>query len=242
VYDRDLTYIHDRGFSAFARSAAPVVLELLREAGVARGSLVVDLGCGSGVLAGELSKNGYLVIGVDISPEMVRLARDQVPGASFIVQSLHEFFTPGLPRCGAITAIGEAFTYATDAKREGALRALLAQCASALSPGGLLLFDVIEHVDGEAMNYRNWSAEGDDWLIAVDVAEDPPQRTITRSMWMYRAEGGQYRRTKEVHRAWTFTRGEIATWLRDAGFETVNFDGGWPLPARRVAVAARLSF
>jgi SAM-dependent methyltransferase len=241
VYDRDLAYVHHRGFSDFARSAAPVVLELLRDAGIAHGSRIVDLGCGSGVLAGELAKSGYIVTGVDLSPEMVKLARDHVPGAAFVVQSLHEFFVPGFPKCGAITAIGEAFTYATDGEREPALRALFARCAGALSPGGLLLFDVIEHVDGEAMNYRNWSAEGDDWLIAVDVAEDPPARTITRSMWIYRAEGGQYRRTKEVHRAWTFTREEIATWLEDAGFDHVRFDGGWQLPERRVAVAARLS-
>ena len=241
MYDRDLAYVHHLGFSDFARAAAPVVLELLRDGDVKPGSPVVDLGCGSGVLAGELSMSGYVVTGVDISPEMVALARKQVTGATFVVQSLHEFFTPETPKCAAITAIGEAFTYATAGDRKEALRALFAQCASALSPGGLLLFDVIEHVDGEAMNYRNWSAEGDDWMIAVDVAEVPATHTITRSIWIYRTEGEHYRRTKEVHHAWTFTRDEITSWLEGAGFDNVRFDGGWPLPPRRLAVVASVS-
>jgi SAM-dependent methyltransferase len=241
VYDRDLAYVHHRGFSDFAKAAAPVILKLLGDAGAASGSQIVDLGCGSGVLAGELSRSGYVVTGVDISPAMVTLAREQVPDAAFVVQSLHEFFGHETLECAAITAIGEAFTYATAGDREAALRALFAQCARALSPGGLLLFDLIEHVDGEAMNYRNWSAEGDDWMIAVDVAEDPVARTITRTMWIYRADGHQYRRSKEIHRAWTFTREEIANWLRAAGFDHVRFDGGWPLPTRRLAVVARRS-
>jgi len=75
-------------------------------------------------------------------------------------------------------------------------------------------------------------------MIAVDVAEYPATRTITRSMWIYRTEGDQYRRSNEIHRAWTFTRAEITSWLTDAGFDDVRFDGDWPLPARRMAVVS----
>jgi SAM-dependent methyltransferase len=226
MYDRDLAYIHHHGFSDFARNAAPDVIALLRAAGIEHG-LVVDLGCGSGVLAGELVKHGFQVFGVDLSAEMIALAREHVPDATFVVGSLHEV---ALPPCAAITAIGEPFTYADG----DALRRTLARCAAALPAGGLLLFDIIEHLDGDAMRYRNWSAEGDDWMIAVDVTEEG--RQITRKMWMYRAEGDLYRRTSEVHQAWTFTRNELTAWLTEAGF-AVTF-GGWELPPRRLAVQA----
>ncbi len=96
VYDRDLAYVHHLGFSDFARAAAPVVLELLRDGDVKPGSPVVDLGCGSGVLAGELSMSGYVVTGVDISPEMVALARKQVTGATFVHLRLRSA-PPSLP-------------------------------------------------------------------------------------------------------------------------------------------------
>jgi SAM-dependent methyltransferase len=227
MYDRDLAYIHHQGFSDFARTAAPDVIALLHTAGINRG-LVVDLGCGSGVLAGELVKHGFDVVGIDLSAEMIALAREHVPGASFVVGSLHEV---ALPPCAAITAIGEPFTYADGE----ALRQTFARCAAALPAGGLLLFDVIEHVEGETMRYRNWSAEGDDWMIAVDVEEGG--RQITRRMWMYRAEGELYRRASEIYHAWTFTRDELTAWLTAAGFQ-VAF-GGWELPPRRIAVQAR---
>ncbi len=226
MYERDLAYIHHHGFSDFARSAAPVVIQLLHTGGIDSG-LVIDLGCGSGVLAAELLAHGFNVFGVDVSEEMITLAREHVPNATFAVASLHEV---ELPACAAITAIGEPFTYADG----DALRRTLARCSAALPRGGLLLFDVIEHVDGDAMRYRNWSAEGDDWMIAVDVAEEG--RQITRRVWMYRAEGELYRRASEVHHAWTFTRDELYAWLDEAGF-SVTF-GGWELPPRCIAVQA----
>ena len=224
MYGTDLAYIHQHGFSQFARDTSPVVVALLREAGIDQG-LVVDLGCGSGILAGELLGHGYDVLGVDISEAMITVAREQVPGATFVVESLHEF---RIPKCAAITAIGEPFTYAPsgEEEREATLRATLARCAGALGTGGLLLFDVMRHTEGEPMRYRHWSAEGDDWMIAVDVAEEPEARLITRTMWMYRAEGERYRRTTEVHRVWTFTLEELRTWLGEAGF-SIRF-GGWP--------------
>ncbi len=227
MYDRDLAYIHHQGFSDFARNAAPAVIALLHAAGIDRG-LVIDLGCGSGVLARELVEHGFDVFGVDISAEMIALAREHVPGATFVAGSLHEV---DLPPCAAITAIGEPFTYADG----DALRRTFARCAAALPAGGLLLFDVIEHLEGAEMRYRNWSAEGDDWMIAVDVEEEG--RQIRRRMWMYRAEGELYRRTSEVHHAWTFTRDELTAWLTEAGFAVTL--GGWELPPRRIAVQAR---
>jgi SAM-dependent methyltransferase len=45
---------------------------------------VADLGCGTGTLAGLLTDEGYDVTGVDVSPEMVRRARQKVPGVAFV--------------------------------------------------------------------------------------------------------------------------------------------------------------
>ncbi len=67
----DLAEVHHRDFGFLARHAAPVPVEALQAAGLSRG-LVVDLGCGSGILAHHLTDAGYDVLGVDISAEMVR--------------------------------------------------------------------------------------------------------------------------------------------------------------------------
>ena len=139
AYREDLAYIHDAGFGHFATNAAPVLLESLRRRGVDSG-LVVDLGCGSGILAGAMSAAGYDVLGFDISPAMVAKARDRVPGAEFRVGSL---LAAELPPCVAVAGVGECFNYLFDpGNTERVLAAPFRRIHGALVRGGLLVFDV----------------------------------------------------------------------------------------------------
>jgi hypothetical protein len=57
AYRDDLAYIHDAGFDNLARHAAAVLLDSLQQRGIDRG-LVIDLGCGSGILAQVLAAAG----------------------------------------------------------------------------------------------------------------------------------------------------------------------------------------
>lgn len=82
AYRDDLAYIHDVGFGNLARHAAPVLLDGLRQRGVDRG-LVIDLGCGSGILAQALVAAGYDILGIDISAAMIALAQQRVPNGQF---------------------------------------------------------------------------------------------------------------------------------------------------------------
>src|SRR5229473_3534632 len=109
-YSQDLAYIHDAGFSDFALGAAPGLLSILRRNRIPSG-LVVDLGCGSGVWARELLRSGYDVLGVDISPSMIKLASRNAPGAKFQTASL---LSARPPRCNAVTSIGECLNYCFD--------------------------------------------------------------------------------------------------------------------------------
>src|SRR5689334_25411549 len=89
AYQDDLAYVHDVGFGDFARSAAPGLLTILSQAGITSG-LVIDLGCGSGIWARELSAAGYDVLGIDISPAMIALAQTRVPQGEFRAASFLE--------------------------------------------------------------------------------------------------------------------------------------------------------
>ena len=80
-YSEDLAYVHDAGFTAFVRGSAPGILRLLRQRGI-RDGFVVDVGCGTGVLAARLVEAGYRVLGIDLSPSMLRIARPRVPAPS----------------------------------------------------------------------------------------------------------------------------------------------------------------
>src|SRR5215213_7058433 len=113
-YGEDVAYIHDVGHADFALESAPGIMEVLDSSRI-EGGLVVDLGCGSGLLARELIDAGYKVLGIDISEAMIELSRKRVPEAEFRVGSLFEV---EIPACAAVTAISEVLNYLFDAENE----------------------------------------------------------------------------------------------------------------------------
>jgi SAM-dependent methyltransferase len=153
AYGRDLAHSHDTGFGDFARRATLGLLRLLRRSGIRHG-LVVDLGCGSGIWARALVDAGYDVLGVDISADMLAIARDRVPEARFEHASLFEAELPG---CAAVTSLGECAGYAFD-ERSGpaALATLFARVHAALQPGGLLVFDLAAPGRERPTPRRSW--------------------------------------------------------------------------------------
>ncbi len=214
AYDRDLAYIHDTGFTSFARNAAPGLLRLLRQNRV-RDGLVVDVGCGSGVWAGELCQRGYAVLGIDISAHMIRLARRQAPSAKFRTAS---FMSAELPPCDAVTAIGECVNYAFDPRSgKAALAGFFHRAYGSLRPGGVLIFDIVEpRVTDHAP--RKKFVEGDDWAILLDVREDRKQHMLTRRIVSFRRVGKFYRRSEETHCLRLYAGAELLAELIRAGF------------------------
>lgn len=214
AYREDLAYIHDAGFGSFACGAATLLLEELRCGGLDRG-LVIDLGCGSGILGEQLSAGGFDVLGIDVSEALVALARRRVPQGRFRVESL---LTAELPPCVAIAAIGECFNYLFDERHslEG-VRQVLGRAYEALAPGGLLLFDVAEPGRVPGGTSKSF-VEGEGWAVLA-AAEEDPQGLLTRHITSFRQVGELYRRSHEVHRLRLLPREQVLSWLRDLGFE-----------------------
>src|SRR5918995_1890319 len=107
LYKEDLAHIHDAGFGGYALGSAPGILAIL-DRNRTREDLVVDLGCGSGLWAQELTKAGYRVLGIDVSKQMIAIARRRVPEAEFRVGSQ---FDADIPPCYAVTAGSEVLNY-----------------------------------------------------------------------------------------------------------------------------------
>ena len=214
-YREDLAWIHDAGYGNHARATVPVLLEALRQRGMGSG-LVVDLACGSGILAGELSAAGYDVLGIDISKAMIALARKRAPKASFRVQSLWE---ADIPSCVAVTAIGECLNYLFDQRNTDAARVqLFRRIHAALCPGGVFLFDVAEpgRVPGSGVQWG--CREGEGWAALVAAEEDRTTQVLTRQITSFRRVGKHYRRAHEVHRLRLLSGAELVRQLRGLGF------------------------
>lgn len=206
-YKADLARIHHEGFGDFAERAAPGLLEMLWRAGI-RDGLVVDAGCGSGIWARELTRAGFSVFGFDASPAMIAIAREIAPAASFSVAAVEEV---SLPRCAAVTAIGEILNYGSTVET---VRDFFLRVHAALQPGGLFVFDLAEPSDAHLADRK---IEGDDWIVLVHKSLEGD--VLTRRITSYRQAGEEVRRSEETHSVRLYDRKVVAAMLREAGFQ-----------------------
>ena len=66
--------------TSFSESAnARLIDSFVRLTRLEPGARVIDLGCGSGTFTYLLSRRGYEVAGLDISPKLLELARSKYP-------------------------------------------------------------------------------------------------------------------------------------------------------------------
>lgn len=219
-YRDDLAYIHDAGFGQLAANAATMLIEQLQRAGKHSG-LVVDLGCGSGILARALHAAGYDVIGIDLSDSLLEIARRRVPDGTFRVGS---FATADIPPCIAVTAIDEVFNYTFDAENSAPVRARSWQrIFNALTPDGLLVFDMAGPDRVPAEGPKRSYFEGSDWAILVETEGNASRTVLTRRMTTFRKVWDLYRRDAETHQLQLVEPKEILATLKSIGFAAETF-------------------
>ncbi|HEY6582823.1 MAG TPA: class I SAM-dependent methyltransferase [Rubrobacter sp.] len=236
-YGEDLAYIHDVGHADFALDSAPGILDILERSGIGEG-LVVDLGCGTGLLTRELIDAGYGVFGVDISGAMIRIARRRAPEAEFQVGSL---FKVDLPSCAAVTAISEVLNYLFDAENENlGLGRVFRHVYDTLAPGGVFVFDVLGPGQVPVGTTAKGFSVGEDWAVLSEREEDPGRGTMERRIVSFRKVGEHYRRIDEVHRVRLYEPPELAAELQRAGFRiwTMRSYGDLPLSEGHTAFVA----
>lgn len=112
------------------------IKELLCERGISDG-LLVDLGCGTGTMADLLDKEGYDVIGVDGSAEMLDIARQKRPDMLFLNQDMRSFELYGTVR--AIISICDCMNYILD---KDELLEVFRWVNNYLDPRGVFIFDL----------------------------------------------------------------------------------------------------
>jgi len=236
-YQEDLAYVHHTGFGDFAEQAGTEILALLQERQIREG-LVVDLGCGSGAWARRLLREGYEVLGVDVSAAMVDLARTQASQARIEQASVFDFT---LPDCRVITALGEVLGYGLDGLPDDRqLADFFKRAAASLPADGILLFDVIVASPQESLDAQNWR-KGVDWAVLSETRELRESGQLSREIVVFREVGGYYRRSEERHLVRVFEVEMLTGLLTDAGFRVTVSDGygGYRLARRRAAFVAR---
>jgi SAM-dependent methyltransferase len=193
-YRADLAHVHHVGFGFHADRCAPGILALL-EPVRARHGLVVELGCGSGILTRHLVDAGHRVIATDASPAMVDLARTVVPDA----EAIEVLVLPddAIPEADAVVSVGHVLCYLPD---EAAVEAGLRAAARAVRPGGVLALDLCDLEWGRARgDAPPYVAVEDDWAIVTRFSVPRPERFVRDITVFVRESEGRWRRDDERH-------------------------------------------
>ncbi len=106
--------------------------DVLRLLTVPKGAAVVDLGCGNGALTEKLAAEGYRVVGIDASEQMLALARAEHPQLHFLAGDARTFRLP--EQVDAV--FSNAVFHWIDGRDQ---EKLIANIAGQLKPGGELV-------------------------------------------------------------------------------------------------------
>lgn len=133
-----LSRVYDLGWSDFARQYVSLVNKLLRDHSIKQ-ARILDLACGTGTLAIELTRSGHIVQGLDISPEMIRIAKAKSPRSSrisFKVGNMTSF--PVKDKFDLVTCTFDSINYLVSTAD---LSEMINRVARTLVPRGLFVFD-----------------------------------------------------------------------------------------------------
>lgn len=218
---------------------------------IAGGARIMDAGCGAGSHAIELARRGYVVTGLDLSPQLIAEAQRRATAAaalpvSFTVGNILDL--PATRSFDAILCRGVLNDFPDEAGRLKVFHSF----ANALGSGGALILDVR---DWETTRSRKTlepvfeksadTPRGHLTFRSVTQLEPQTRRLLIKEQHTLRQHGLEKISAYDFSmRCWT--REELHERLTKAGFEALDFFGGYDfhVPAgasdRLVCVASKV--
>ena len=183
--------------------------------------LVLDLACGTGTMSWLLTQQGYEVIGVDGSEDMLAAAMSksgQVAGVPpvFLHQSM-----PRLDLYGTVDAAVcclDSLNYLTDPRD---VQRTLRRLHLFISPGGLLTFDVRLPERLAALDGQVFLDETEDTYCVWRTEYRRGLCTYYMDLFTL-AEDGSWDRSFELHRQRGYSVEQLTQWLEEAGFTEIR--------------------
>lgn len=219
---------------------------ILKEYGVEDG-LVLDLGCGTGKLTRLLAMDGYDMIGVDISEDMLEIAMEHQAEEGgeilYLLQDMREFELYGTVR--AVVSICDSMNYLMEYED---LVQVFSLVNNYLDPNGIFVFDLntpykYQEILGEQTIAENREEGSFIWENYYDEEEAVNEYDLTLFI---REDDGRFRKYEETHYQRAYSLKTIKKALEEAGMVFVEaYDAFTKEPPKadseRIYVVARES-
>ena len=185
--------------------------------------LIAELGCGTGNITCRLAKEGYDMIGIDISGEMLSVAREKAMEEGcdvlFLLQDMTEFELYGT--VDVILCLCDSINYITD---YDGIKKVFKLVNNYLEPKGLFIFDInTEHKFKDILGKNTYTDCEDGaayiWQNYYDENEKINEYYVN---FFVEGEDGLYERTEECHYERAYSVDEIKKAIEEAGMEFVS--------------------
>ncbi|MFP4164633.1 MAG: class I SAM-dependent DNA methyltransferase [Chitinispirillaceae bacterium] len=211
---RNLSRFYDEKWGDWHKLHIPVLCRLL-ESRCPPVSRILDLGCGTGALVEHLCSRGHRAEGIDVSPEMIEIAKKRdVQGSPFRVQNLCRFSTD--QKYDLVTCTFHTLNY----QEKSLLDDLFFSVSMALNMGGVFLFDsYTEHQLRKNHHGSVKHTSGSGPFIEERSYSQKARTALTR----FRFPDG----SEELHKQYPYGLTDVLSSIMNAGLYVLYSYGGF---------------
>lgn len=205
----------------------------LGEYGITDG-ILLDLGCGTGKMTRLMADKGFDLIGIDLSAEMLEIAREAngescVEGRSailYLLQDMREFELYGTVR--AVYCACDSMNYILE---EEELLEVFSLVNNYLDPKGIFIFDFNTEYKYRMLLAENTFAENRDegsfiWENYYDEESGINEYDLTLFIREQGEEGDRFQRFQEVHYQRSYGLDQIKELIEKSGMKLLEvYDG-----------------
>jgi len=186
------------------------------------GTMVLELGCGTGSFGIEMAKRGYEMICLDLSGDMLDRASEKAAEEGvdilFLNQDMSNFELYGT--VDVIVCLLDSFNYLT---RSVQVQRMLKLVHNYLNPNGLFIFDINTKYKFENILSDNFFYEiGEDITYIWENEYNPKSGKARFDLTFFVREGQLFRRFEETHFERAYTHEELLGYIGESGLELVS--------------------
>lgn len=183
--------------------------------------LVCDLACGTGNMTIPLARRGYDMTGIDVSEEMLNIARNKAEGLDilFLNQNITDLDLYGT--MGAFICMIDGLNYILPPKSLLKLFTRIKTCF--IDDGGLFVFDIsTEYKLKNIIGSNTFIHCGKDIFYSWQNRYLEKKKLSDMFLTFFVKNGSQYSRFEERHLQRAHSEKELKLMLKKAGFTTID--------------------